>query len=196
MIRRRRKNLQDTRIKGHSYARSWYEDAVGAILGQIGRVDDMTITEVVRLHASHAPRADELTLARISRSREDAARQLAKARDLAAWQAAMARLDPEETVARRPIEPHRLSPAEIVDYSRSLPRLWADSGPDGRRALVGAISPRWTSWGSSGSSTSSCRTQSTLDSTRRSRPSLNSKARLVSLVGPRGVRTTISMHRA
>jgi Resolvase, N terminal domain len=139
MIRRQRKNLHDTRIKGHSYPQAWYEDAVGAILAQIGRVDDATITEVVRLHGTYAPRADELTLARISRSREDAARQLAKTRDLNGWQAAMARLDAEETVARRPIERQRLSPPEIVDYTRSLPRLWADSGPDGRQALVGAI---------------------------------------------------------
>jgi hypothetical protein len=51
----------------------------------------------------------------------------------------MARLDGEETVARKPIERHRLSPPEIVDYARSLRRLCADSGPDGRRALVGAI---------------------------------------------------------
>jgi hypothetical protein len=37
-----------------------------------------TITEVVRLHGTYTPRADEVTLARIIRSREDVARQLAK----------------------------------------------------------------------------------------------------------------------
>jgi hypothetical protein len=30
----------------------------------------------------------------------------------------------------------------LVDYTRSLPRLWADSGPDGRQALVTAIFAR------------------------------------------------------
>ena len=139
MIRRARKNLHDTRIKGHSYPQSWYEDAVGAILAEIGRVDDGTSSEVVRLHGAYQPRADELTLARIGRAREDAARQLGKTRDLTAWQATMARLDGEERIAKEPVERHRLSPPEIVDYTRSLPKLWADSGPDGRQALVVAI---------------------------------------------------------
>jgi hypothetical protein len=94
------------------------------------------------LHSVHRPRADELTLARIGRARDDAARQLGKTRDLTAWQAAMARLDAEERFAREPVEPRRLTPPEIVDYTRSLPRLWADSGPDGRQALVTAIFAR------------------------------------------------------
>jgi hypothetical protein len=51
----------------------------------------------------------------------------------------MARLDGEERIAREPVEIHRLTPTEIVDYARSLPRLWADAGPDGRQALVVAI---------------------------------------------------------
>jgi hypothetical protein len=51
----------------------------------------------------------------------------------------MSRLDDEEAVARQPVERQRLSPSEVVDYLRALPRLWADAGPDGRQALVGAI---------------------------------------------------------
>jgi hypothetical protein len=139
---RTRGHLDDTRIKGNSYPQAWYEDAVGAILGEIGRVDDATISEVVRLHGAHRPRADELSLARIVRAREEAGRQLAKTRDVIAWQATMARLDAEEQVAREPFETRRLTPPEIVDYTRSLPRLWADSGPDGRQALVVAIFAR------------------------------------------------------
>jgi hypothetical protein len=45
MIRRRRRSSHDSRIKGHSYPQAWYENAIGAILAQIGRVDDTTITE-------------------------------------------------------------------------------------------------------------------------------------------------------
>jgi hypothetical protein len=41
-----------------------------------------------------------------------------------------------------PAERRRLRPLEIVDYTRSLPRLWADAGPDGRQALVVAIFAR------------------------------------------------------
>ena len=136
---RTRGHSHDTRIKGHSYPQGWYEDAVGRILAEIGRVDDATISEVVRLHGAYRPRADELTLARIVRARDDAARQLSKTRDVAAWQATMVRLDAEERIAREPVETRRLSPPEIVDYTRSLPRLWSDAGPGGRQAMVVAI---------------------------------------------------------
>ena len=136
---RTRGHLTDTRIKGHSYPQAWYEDAVGAILERIGRVDDATISEVVRLHGAHAPRADELTLARVHRAKEDAARTFARTRDLVAFQATLTRLDAEERVALEPMETQRLTATEIVDYTRSLPRLWADAGPQGRQALVGAI---------------------------------------------------------
>jgi hypothetical protein len=51
----------------------------------------------------------------------------------------MARLDAEERSAREPLEARRISPPEIVEYTRSLPRLWADAGPDGRQAMVVAI---------------------------------------------------------
>ena len=186
-LRRRRKNFHDTRTIGHSYPQALYEDTVRAILAQIGRVDDVTITEVVRLHESHQPRADELTLALISRSREDTARLLAKTRDLTAWQATMSRLDAEGRIPREPVERHRLSPAEIVDYTRSVPRLWADSGPGGRQALVIAIFARLDVWASGGSSTSSYQTRSISGSARHCRRFSSSRARLVSLVEVRGL---------
>lgn len=142
LLRRRRKNLPDGRIKGHSYPQTWYEDAVAAILDLVGRVDDWAITEVVRLRGEYRPRSDELTLARIERAREDASRALAKTRDVVAWQSTMARLDAEEAVARQPVDGRRLSPPEIVDYLRSLPRLWAESGPAGRQAIATAVFER------------------------------------------------------
>ncbi|HEY8868280.1 MAG TPA: hypothetical protein VIM30_02685 [Candidatus Limnocylindrales bacterium] len=54
----------------------------------------------------------------------------------------MTRLDTEERIARVPVELRRLTPPEIVAYLRSLPALWADSGPDGRQALATAIFAR------------------------------------------------------
>ena len=139
MVQRRRRNGPDTRIKGNSYHQDWFEDAVGTLLAEIGGLDDRTITEVVRLHALYQPRADELAIARIERAREETARLLSKNRDVTAWQATTARLDAEEALARQPVERQRLTPPEIVDYLRSLPTLWADSGPDSRQALVTAI---------------------------------------------------------
>ncbi|MEA2026795.1 MAG: hypothetical protein U9O18_08885 [Chloroflexota bacterium] len=96
-------------------------------------------TEVVRLYGEDQSRPDELTLARIERERVEASQRLAKTRDIAAWQATMSRLDAEVEVARQPRQERRLEPAEAVAYLRSLPSLWADSGPEGRQALATAL---------------------------------------------------------
>ena len=132
----------DRRVAGHSYPQAWYEDAVGALLGEIGSVDDATISDVVRLHGEYRPRVDELTLARIGRARDEAGRKLGLTRDVLAWQATMTRLDAEERLANMPLEDHRLAPDEIVAYLQSLPKLWADSGPEGRQAIIGSIFAR------------------------------------------------------
>jgi hypothetical protein len=47
----------------------------------------------------------------------------------------MAQLDLEELAARDPVERGQLASSELVAYLRSLPSLWADSGPDGRQAI-------------------------------------------------------------
>ncbi len=45
-------------------------------------------------------------------------------------------------MAREPLETRHLTPAEIVDYLRSLPTLWADAGPGGRQTLATPIFAR------------------------------------------------------
>jgi len=112
------------------------------LLERIGRFDEASISEIVRLHQSFAPHADELALARIARAREEAARQLTETRNLAKWQVTTSRLDEEERVAREPTGSQPLSAAEIVEYARSLPRLWAESSSTGRQALVQALFAR------------------------------------------------------
>jgi len=42
-------------------------------------------------------------------------------------------------IARQPLQEPRLEPAEAVAYLRSLPSLWADTGPEGRQALATAL---------------------------------------------------------
>ena len=116
-----------------------YEDAIVALLAEVGSLDDHTITEAVRLYGEDTGRPDELTLARIEREREEASQRLAKTRDIAGWQATMARLDAEAEVARQPREGRRLAPSGVVAYLRSLPSLWADAGPEGRQALATAL---------------------------------------------------------
>ena len=132
----------DKRVQGHSYPQEWYEHAIGKLLERVGGVDDVAITEAVRLYHDHPSRVDEVTLALIGREREEAGRRLAKTRDVAAWQREMAQLDAEEQAAREPVEAGRLSSSDVVDYLRSLPSLWADAGPDGRQALATAIFAR------------------------------------------------------
>ena len=51
----------------------------------------------------------------------------------------MARLDAEQQVARQPRQQQRMAPDEVVVYLRSLPSLWADSGPEGRQAIASAL---------------------------------------------------------
>ena len=97
------------------------------------------MTEIVRLYSEGLAKPDELTLARIEREREDASQRLAKTRDVAAWQATMARLDAEQPVAKQPRQQQRMAPDEVVEYLRSLPTLWNDAGPEGRQALASAL---------------------------------------------------------
>ncbi|MGD0407776.1 MAG: recombinase family protein [Candidatus Limnocylindrales bacterium] len=141
-LRRRFRNSHDKRVQGHSYPQSWYEDAIGRLLGEVGRVDDAAITAAVGLYRQDEPPLDDLVLARIEREREEAARRLAKTRDLPAWKSAMARLDAEEEMARKYVGGPKLTAPEIVDYLRSLPSLWADTGPAGRQALAMALFAR------------------------------------------------------
>ena len=54
----------------------------------------------------------------------------------------MAQLDLEELAARDPVERGQLASSEVVACLRSLPSLWADSGPDGRQALATALFAR------------------------------------------------------
>jgi hypothetical protein len=142
LLRRRYSHRHDQRVQGHSYPQTWYEGAIGTLLGEVGRVDDATITAAVGLYQQEVPRVDDLAVGRIERERDEASRRLAKTRDVPAWQAAMARLDAEEELARQPVEGPKLTAPEVVDYLRSLPALWADTGPDGRQALATALFAR------------------------------------------------------
>ncbi len=126
----------DRRKGGHSYRKEWYEDAIGALLAEVGSLDDFTITEVVRRYHDRPAQVDRASLARIGHEREEAGRRLSKTRDVLAWQREMAQLDAEEQAAQGAVEPDRLSAAEVVAYLRSLPSLWTDSGPDGRQVLA------------------------------------------------------------
>ena len=141
-IRRRYRTGRDKRIQGHSYPQDWYEDAIGALLAEVGSLDDTTITEVVRRNNDRPAQVDRASLARICHEREEIGRRLTRTRDVLAWQREMAQLDVEEQVARGAVEPDRLSSTEVVAYLRFLSSLWDDAGPEGRQVLATALFAR------------------------------------------------------
>ena len=51
----------------------------------------------------------------------------------------MNRLDEEERIAREPSGAQPLTAGEVLEYARSLPRLWAEAGSSGRQALTQAL---------------------------------------------------------
>ncbi len=93
---------------------------------------DRGLPALALLRSRRGPRAGP-------RQREEASQRLAKTRDIGAWQATMLRLDAEAELARQPREDRRLAPGEVVAYLRSLPSMWTDAGPEGRRALATAL---------------------------------------------------------
>lgn len=119
---------------------------------------------------------------------------LARTRDVLTWQRDMGQLDAEEEAARQPIGMGRVSGSEVVAYLRSLPALWADSGPDGRQALALALFARTEVIGFEQMSYQPIGKQSSLASTPHYRPCTNSRHRLLSLVGARGVAPTHRPH--
>ena len=189
-MRRRRRGCRDEhdrRIKGHSYPQAWYEDAIGALLGEVGSLDDLTITEAVRLYGEDPGRADELALARIERPAGGglaAARQDARHRSLAGDDAAPRRggrggQDSHGTTEgwrRRRSSPTcaRCPPCGPIQDQR-------DAGRWPRRC-----SPRSKWRGTRGWSTRSHRTPSSSGSAGRCPRSSRSVRRSVSLVGARG----------
>jgi hypothetical protein len=104
----------------------------------------------------------------------------------------MARLDAEERIARKPVETRRLTPPEIVDYTRSLPRLWADAGPDGRQAMVVAIFAKLDVLGFQRLEFDLTADAVDLGLDATLPPVIELQARSVSLVGARGVAPTLS----
>ena len=117
-------------------------DGIGQQLAGLRRPFTDGVAPHAQLQVDQPPRVDDAALARICREREEASRRLSKSRDVMAWQREMAQLDAEEQAARDPVERGRLTSSEVVAYLRSLPSLWADSGPDGRQALATALFAR------------------------------------------------------
>ena len=119
--------------------------------------------------------------------------RLAKTRDIGAWQATMLRLDAEAR-ARRAASGRTGGwlLGEVVAYLRSLPSLWTDAGPDGRRALATALFAKHRSGGvrEDGVRThaGSHRARAQRGATRGAR---DSAVRSVSLVGARGLGTSL-----
>jgi DNA invertase Pin-like site-specific DNA recombinase len=128
--------------KFESYQANLYDDLVPLVLEHVALGARQKADVVAELASSKEFQVgDELALARIVRERDAATSRLGRDRDVAAWQAAMARLDAEEAAAR---ERHHSAPsaADVRAWLEELPALWRDTHDAGRRALAASLFER------------------------------------------------------
>ena len=104
--------------------------------------DDVAATVALYQETSGGPDPDLGAQERIERERDRALARYKRTRNAGELEATMRRLDAEEQAARVAVARAPLSAAEVVEYLRDLPRLWADGQPAQRRQLAEALFAR------------------------------------------------------
>jgi DNA invertase Pin-like site-specific DNA recombinase len=178
------RNASDHRHKGVSYPADSYEDLIRQALKHVSASAEPAAAVIERL-AEDESAPDPVALARIERDRENAMARYRRDRDTGALEAAMRALDQQEAQARA-VHADGLTPEEAVESLRELPQLWDDAEPSGRKLLAEALFERIDVLGAR---------------KVRLHPSASAKAqgwdmawngaRLVVMVGARGVRPTL-----
>ena len=179
------RNAKDRRHKGVSYPAEAFEDLVRQALGYVSANADLAAAVVDRLGADEiAP--DPVTLARIERDRESALARYRRDRDPDALEASMRALDQQELGARG-AGAAGSTREEAIEFLRNLPGLWDEAEPSGRKLLAEALFERIDVLGAGKA---------------KLHPSASAKAqgwaeawngaRLVVMVGARGLKTSIS----
>ena len=167
-----------------SYPADSYEDLIRQALKHVSANAELAAAVIERL-AEDESAPDPVALARIERDRENAMARYRRDRDTGALEAAMRALDQQEAQARA-VHADGLTPEEAVESLRELPQLWDDAEPSGRKLLAEALFERIDVLGAR---------------KVRLHPSASAKAqgwdmawngaRLVVMVGARGVRPTL-----
>jgi hypothetical protein len=178
---------------GHSYPQRWYEGLVGLLLARAGAFDEPTIAAVLARHADGEMLIDHTELARIARDRDEATRDLQRDRNVIRWQARMAQLDAAEALASRPVNPDTLTEAEIREFLADLPRLWAEADEDARQQLAGALFAAFDAKGFQGVEYAWTPAAVNRGLSEAVPAVLEIGPDELSLVGARGVATTITM---
>jgi hypothetical protein len=110
---------------------------VGEALGHVAVSASLKVTAIDKVLAMEPPAADSFTFARIQRDRRNATARYLLDRDSQALDATKVRLDGEEHAAgEHPVEP--VSAERARHYLEHLSELWADTEPEGRRAIAEA----------------------------------------------------------
>lgn len=131
---------------GKSYKQDWVEAIAGRVLREVSSTPEALVVAVLgQLRRDPAVAPNQVALARIARQVDEAAQRLAQTRDIAAWQAVMARLDAERAGiladTGRSTEP---DPAAVTAYLRDLGALWDRSAARERQELAMALFGSWS----------------------------------------------------
>lgn len=138
---RRFERSLDHRVQGQSYPAELYEEAIGVALAHVQASSALKVETVGIAVEPDTPPVDVLALARIDRERDAAALRYARDRDLGRLEATMRRLDAEGMATAA--SPRRTpTAAESRTYVEDLPRLWAETDVEGRRAIAEAVFER------------------------------------------------------
>jgi DNA invertase Pin-like site-specific DNA recombinase len=179
------RNAVDKRHKGVSYPAEAFEGLVRQALGHVSANAELASAVVDRLGADGtAP--DPVTLARIERDRDAAMARYRRDRDPDALEATMRALDQEEQGARG-VPADGLTPEEAVESLRELPQLWDDAEPSGRKLLAEALFERIDVLGSR-----KVKLHPSASAKAQGWDGAWNGARLVVMVGARGLKTSIS----
>jgi hypothetical protein len=181
-VRRRYSNRLDRRVKGQSYTTETYEALIPPILAHVS-LGALTLTQVIE-GLGELP-VDTMTGVRLERERRYAAERFARDRDLVRFQATLARLDAEEAQVPE-VEP--VTAQQAVAWLRDLPELWADA-PESHRQLAVALFERWDVLGT--------RSVAIVPTQHAIAHGFDAAfgVRLVGMVGARGLRVPVSLHR-
>ena len=131
----------DGRMRGESYPAEWYDNMIGAALRHVAASAKLMTETMPKALAPEPTQAGDFTGARIVRDRQAAMTRYVRDRDIGQLQATMSRLDSEQSQAQERVGGD-VTPERARHYLANLSELWADTEPEGQRAIAAAAVDR------------------------------------------------------
>ena len=131
----------DGRMRGESYPAEWYDNMIGAALRHVAASAKLMTETMPKALAPEPTQAGDFTGARIVRDRQAAMTRYMRDRDVGELQATMSRLDSEQSQAQERVGGD-VTPERARHYLANLSELWADTEPEGQRAIAAAAVDR------------------------------------------------------